>query len=238
MIENINDVINRLEVIKNLGWVKTLRAGSTGIGYTLETLLDIKENNFQQPDLLGFELKSSRHNGASMLTMFTLSPNPPRSNSKLREKYGYISAEYENERKVLHATLSTQRFTEMATGINLKVIEHENKIHIATADEIEEIYWCRERIQKAFNKKIKNSIIMVKAETRGSGVDEHFLFNEVYLLSGFDFEHFMKMIVDGKIFIDLRIGQHRNGKTHDHGTAFRIKASDQIHLFKNIQKLI
>jgi len=238
MIENINDVITRLEVIKNLGWVKTLRAGATGIGYTLETLLDIQENNFQQPDLLGFELKSSRNNGSSMLTMFTLSPSPPRSNSKLRDKYGYISTDYVYDKKVLHATLSTQRFTEMGTGTNIKVVEHENRIHIATNQEIEDIYWCRDRIQKAFNRKIKNSIIMVKADSKGVGADEHFLFNEVYLLSGFDFEHFMKMLTDGKIFIDLRIGQHRNGKTHDHGTAFRIKASDQIHLFKNIQKLL
>lgn len=79
---------------------------------------------------------------------------------------------------------------------------------------------------------------MVKAETRGSGLDEHFLFNEVYLLSGFDFDHFIQMIIEGKIFIDLRIGQYSNGKTHDHGAAFRTKASDQIHLFKNIQRLI
>lgn len=238
MLNNIHDVINKLEIIKNMGWVKTLRSGSTGIGYTLETLLEIAENNFQQPDLLGFELKASRINGASMLTMFTLSPNPPRSNSTLREKYGYISNDYTNERKVLHATLSTQRFTEMGTGVSLKVIEHENKIHIATPAEIEDIYWCRERIQKAFNRKIKNSIIMVKAETRGTGMEEEFLFNEVYLLSGFDFDHFMQMIVEGKIFIDLRIGQYKNGRTHDHGTAFRIKASDQIHLFKNIRRLI
>lgn len=238
MLNNIQDVINRLEVIKNLGWIKTLRSGSTGIGYTLETLLEIAENNYPQPDLLGFELKASRSNGSSMLTIFTLSPNPPRSNTKLREKYGYISTEYLYERKVLHATLSTQRFTEMATGTQIKVIEHENKIHIATPNEIEEIYWCRERIQKAFNRKIKNSIILAKAETRGIGIDEHFLFNEAYLLSGFDFEHFMKMIIEGKIFIDLRIGQYSNGKTHDHGTAFRIKTTDQIHLFRNIQRII
>lgn len=238
MLNNIQDVVDKLEIIKNLGWVKTLRSGSTGIGYTLETLLNIVENNSQQPDLLGFELKACRSNGSSMLTMFTLSPSPARSNSKLREKYGYISTDYANDRKVLHATLNTQRYTAMGTGVNMKVVEHESKIHIATSDELEDIYWCRDRIQKAFNKKIKNSIILVKADTQGTGIDEHFMFNEVYLLSGFDFDHFMNMVIEGKIYIDLRIGQHSNGKTHDHGTAFRIKTTDHLHLFKNIKRLI
>lgn len=48
MLNNIHDVISRLAVIKNMGWVKTLRSGSTGIGYTLETLLEIEENNFHK----------------------------------------------------------------------------------------------------------------------------------------------------------------------------------------------
>jgi len=177
MLVNIQDVIKSLEVVKNLGWVKTLRSGSTGIGYTLEILLEIAENNLQQPDLMGFELKANRSNGSSMLTMFTLSPNPPRSNSVLREKYGYISGDYINEKKILHATLSTQRYTEMGKSVNLKVIGHENRIHIATNQEIENIYWCRDRIQKAFDRKIKNNIVMVKVDTRGTGSDEHFLFN-------------------------------------------------------------
>lgn len=111
MLVNIQDVIKSLEVVKNLGWVKTLRSGSTGIGYTLETLLEIAENNLQQPDLMGFELKASRLNGSSMLTMFTLSPNPPRSNSVLREKYGYISGDYIAMVKhmiMVHARLKAQ----------------------------------------------------------------------------------------------------------------------------------
>ena len=40
----------------------------------------------------------------------------------------------------------------------------------------------------------------------------------------------------GKIYVDLRIGQYHDGKnkgkTHDHGTGFRIKESDQPLLFK------
>lgn len=236
-MNNIEQIKHLLDGIKTRGWVKTLRAGDTGIGYTLETLLNISENNLQHPDFLGYELKSKRKASSnSMMTMFTLSPLPVRSNNILRDKYGYN--DNDTSKKILHTTLSMSKETKMGTGTILKLYNENNAIHIGTDKVIENIYWNKERIEKAFNKKIKNNIILVNAETKGIGKDEEFLFNEAFMLSGFNFESFMTLIQEGKILIDLRIGQYPNGKTHDHGTAFRIKDSDKHLLFKNIEKLI
>ena len=44
-----------------MGFVKTLRKGPTGIGYTLETLLEIDENNISSPDFGEIELKAQRY---------------------------------------------------------------------------------------------------------------------------------------------------------------------------------
>ena len=49
--------------IKEMGFVPSLRKGPTGIGYTLETLLGIDENNDTSPDIEGAELKAHRANG-------------------------------------------------------------------------------------------------------------------------------------------------------------------------------
>lgn len=238
MILDLEDFKNKFIVLKNLGWIKTLRSGSTGIGYTLETLLNIPENNIGAPDFLDYELKAGRINSSSMLTLFTLAPQPARSNSYLRDKYGYISTEYENERKVLHTTLTTQRFSDVTQTKKLKLISSYDRLSISSDIEIENIYWDREHIKKAFDKKIKNKIMYIKAEAQGSGSDEHFLYKEAYIVSGFDFDSFMLLVESGKIFVDLRIGQYKNGKTHDHGTAFRIRAIDQILLFKHIDQII
>ena len=54
-----------------MGYVKTLRNGPTGIGYTLETLLEIKENNISSPDLGEIELKAQRESHTGMTTLFT-----------------------------------------------------------------------------------------------------------------------------------------------------------------------
>ena len=40
----------KLKAVKEKGYVVSLRKGNTGIGYTLETLLGIAENNIKLPD--------------------------------------------------------------------------------------------------------------------------------------------------------------------------------------------
>lgn len=88
----LDEFIERFTKIKNMGWVKTHRAGRTGIGKTLEDLLGIVENNIQGPDFGDYELKSARKNSNSMLTLITKSPDTKAANSVLRLTYGYSSS--------------------------------------------------------------------------------------------------------------------------------------------------
>ena len=62
---------DKLKKIKTLGFVPAKRKGPTGVGYTLETLLDISENNASHTDIEGAELKAHRTNGNSMITLCT-----------------------------------------------------------------------------------------------------------------------------------------------------------------------
>lgn len=101
MIYTLNDFIVEFEKVKAMGWIKTHRAGPTGIGKTLEDLLGIPENNLDEPDFGDYELKSCRIDSNSMLTMFTRAPEPRRANTYLRMKYGYSSIAYDNDEKVL-----------------------------------------------------------------------------------------------------------------------------------------
>lgn len=73
---------------------------------------------------------------------------------------------------------------------------------------------------------------------RGSGSDEEFWFQDAYEVSGFDYDALIKLLEEGKLYIDLRIGQYRDGRTHDHGTGFRIREIDQPLLFKIVNKIV
>ena len=243
MINTLNDFIREYKKIVDMGWIRTHRAGPTGIGKTLEDLLGIVENNIDGPDFGEYELKSCRINSNSMLTMFTLSPLPRGANTTLRIKYGYSSEFYDNYEKVLHATLSGDRFTHIAdTGHSLKFTCKTDGIYIESENGVENIYWSRGNLKKQFEKKYKNKFVYAKADSRGNGVDEEFLFKEAWEVSGFNYDSFIKMLEDGKIYVDLRIGQYhggsKDGKTHDHGTAFRIREYDQQFLFIINKKIV
>ena len=54
---------------------------------------------------------------------------------------------------------------------------------------------------------------MSRQITRGSGKNEEFHFNEAWLMHGFDFDNFIKLLNDGKILVDIRIGQISRRKT-------------------------
>jgi len=65
-------------------------------------------------------------------------------------------------------------------------------------------------------------LIHVYADTKGQDENEEFWFNEAYLLSGFSYENFVSLLKEGVILVDIRIGQYPDGRTHDHGTGFRV----------------
>ena len=56
--------------IKNKGWIKSVRNGSTGIGATFEYLLGMEENNLEIPDYNEIEIKTKRNYSKSYTTLF------------------------------------------------------------------------------------------------------------------------------------------------------------------------
>ena len=55
-----NQLLAMMREIASKGYVKTLRSGDTGVGFTLESLLGISANSSKAPDCRGIEIKSGR----------------------------------------------------------------------------------------------------------------------------------------------------------------------------------
>jgi hypothetical protein len=100
----ISEFKDKFKHIRDIGFVRTKRAGATGIGYTLESLLGISENNSTNPDIEGAELKAHRTNVNGLITLFTFNNKvwkmPPLEAVK---KYGNID---KNGRKGLYYTMT------------------------------------------------------------------------------------------------------------------------------------
>lgn len=71
------ELLNRLRSVASHGWITSLRAGPTGVGFTLEEMLNIRANSSRAPDYKGIELKAGRSIGGKSLSRTTLFSKPP-----------------------------------------------------------------------------------------------------------------------------------------------------------------
>ena len=248
MKDNIQEFKKIIQEIKNFGLIKTNRNGNTGIGKTLEDYCKIPENNHQNADFKGIEIKSQREFTGSYLTLFTKSPTFPRSANKiLRLSYGSSDSQYP-EIKVLHTSLFSNKFNTHSSGVgfSIDINRKDEKISIlvknlATNQIINQnTYWSFASIKNKIENKLK-ILAYISAKTEILNGQEHFHFDKAILLEGLSFDKFINLMEIGKVMIDIRVGAYKTGintgKNHDHGTAFRIAKSDLNLFFDTIEEI-
>lgn len=236
------EFINAFNEVKQLNWTPSLRHGTTGIGYTLETLMGIQENNNDTPDLFGFEIKTHREmTSDSYVTLFTKAPNIPgrRANKLLLEKCGNIN----NNSPVLHASIFAHRNSLVYDKYCFQIVNTTNAIMLVIKDNnnniiLDNIGWSKTILQQSLEKKMKN-LALISAEVKRINNIEFFKYTSCTLYYDISFNKFIDLIEQANIMIDIRLGTYRTGKNtgklHDHGTAFRIKKQDIYHLYSNIE---
>jgi|YNPMSStandDraft_1061717.scaffolds.fasta_scaffold00271_27 hypothetical protein len=164
------ELIEKLKRIKKKGWIKTHRVGTTGVGKTLEDLLNIKENNIPGPNSEVIELKSARKNVSSMLTLFTKDPLPKKANSKILKKFGY-SSQNNPRSKRLETTVNAVSFNTIKSRKGLKIEIKGEKINLISSNKEVLGYWDKKTLKNCFEIKIPK-LLYVKAETRRKGLNE------------------------------------------------------------------
>lgn len=234
--------------IKLKGFVESHRTHNTGIGKTFEDLIGISENNnflADYEDVL--ELKSSRELSTSMVTLFTKAPtNPKGMNSIMRETYGEPDQKA-GGLKTVHTTFSALKFNTFfgKFGFKLEVDEQKRRIYILIKNlqtgKIEniEVYYDFDDIKEVIEKKL-DYVAYIKAETKTENGKEFFNFKKAILLNGLTFDKFIRFVKEGLILYDIRIGVYRSGKmkgkTHDHGSGFRVLKNNINKVF-NVQEI-
>ena len=248
---NYSDFINKLKEIKEMRYVESHRIGDTGIGKTLEDLLGISENNIAGPDFEMYELKSARKNSSSMLTLFTKAPLPNGANRNLLDALGYrqrkVPCDYKQmslegeeieqanvpiNEKELHVTVDSLKPN--CVGL---VLEIKGDCLYISNDKGVEAYYDNDILRASFEKKY-HKLVYVLADNKKEQRKEQFWFNEAYRLHGFGFERFSKLVKDGLLKVDIRIGHYPNGRLHDHGTGFRIMPKFLPECFEKIEKIL
>lgn len=225
----LDEVKNRLSIIKKLGYVKSLRKGPTGIGYTLETLLDIGESNISLPDLDKIELKAQREQHTGMITLFTFNKNAWKMNPlEAIKKYG---SKNKNGRLGIYYTMSIKP---NSVGLFLSVDEISLSVRHSDGNIVTE--WKLAEIAKRFEAKVKN-VLLVKAKSEDRDGVEYFLFDRARLLSHGTSQAILKnQFENEQLLVDLRL--HDKGTiARNHGTGFRIFENSLENLYKKIEEI-
>lgn len=228
---DIIELKNKLSDIKEMGFIVSKRKGNTGIGYTLETLLGLKENNLKTPDFDKIELKSQRKGASNPVTMFTFNRGVWKIHqSELIEKYGYIDT---NNRPSLYCKVNTKSNNQ---GLSLKVEKENVRLYFLNETLIAE--WTGDRLIDRFRNKMP-ALVVVNAETRiNSDGKEEFWFNEAFYLTQPNEDNFLDLIRQDIIIVDVRMHIKENKVVRNHGTGFRIDEGFLNLCFSNREKLI
>jgi len=221
-----------MKEIKNMGFVPALRKGNTGIGFTLETLLGIRENNYSKGDFIDnneyhgilFELKSQRHNkidprkkiknskSSHLISLVTQAPHGGLSNRGLIVLYGYADSKA-RKRKNLYATISATKYIESKHKFvaQMKIKRKGNRLYLLVADK----KVAHVNLNRITHKLENLLIIRADVEWRKCGCrnakahsgkyHEFFHFNKPCIYTGFNQQKFYQLIDDGSIYYDLRM---------------------------------
>lgn len=224
----IEEFKRKFDVLKEKGFIPSLRKGPTGIGYTLEEELGIEENNFALPDIKGVELKSHRTGISSLITLFTFNKKvwqiPPLDAVK---KYG---SKDKNSRLGLYYTMGLKP---NSAGLFLHVNKKEISVRHISGEIV--TIWQTEDLAQRFLEKIP-ALMFVSAFVEERDGVEYFHFYRAQLMKDTSPELLSDQFKAENILVDLRL--HDKGtRARNHGTGFRTHENKLPLLFKHIEEI-
>ena len=224
-----NELLTMLSEVSHKGFIKTMRPGDTGVGYTLETLLGIEANSKKAPDYKGIELKSSRVSkaGNKQTTVFSQVPNWKLSNLKgskdILNKHGRYNAE--KERDQLYHEISCTKPNSYDLQLELKDDWEElRQIYLPDGDENRketDVIWQMDKLIERVEEKHKETM-WVSAETRGKGAEEEFWYTAAKHTSGLDPTALPILLEAGSMTVHYLIKRTPTGAAKDQGYLFKM----------------
>ena len=224
----LSELKSRLLTIKDEGFVRTRRKGPTGVGFTLESLLELTENNLPIPDIGGrVEVKATRSNTNNLITLFTFNKSVwADTQQEIVKRWGYLD---DKGRQSLYTTVSVKKPNHL--GLQLSVSEDATSLsmkHVPSKSLL--ATWDLFSIVGKFLTKLDH-MLFVHADSREVDGVEQFHYKRAQLLSEPSSLTFRDSFASGIVTIDVRMHLNPNGQVRNHGTAFRVSEHNLPDLF-------
>ena len=247
MKENFQELKEKFNEIKNLGWVKSTSHGNGNVGLTFETLLGKERENFPVADYKGIEIKTSiEYYSRPYITLFSSSPDGKYifQTNILKEKYGKKDNTLKNSKK-FYARITGNKFKKINNYYMKLNINYKNKKIILEIYDLNfnlidnDCFWDFSSIQEKIKKKMKY-LAYITAQKRYTYKEVEFKYTNIEFYKIKDLNKFLNLLSKGIIKICFKVGIHKKGikkgKTYDHGTGFEIKKEHIFMLYEKIEQ--
>ena len=217
--EPLTDLLQKFDEVTNQGWIKSLRGGDTGIGYTFESLLGIKENNDKKADFRGIEIKCKhiKQEGSKTSGKINLFQQAPTWSEKLSgferlEKIGKLNDE---GRLTCYSQITTK---ENNLGLLLEVTEKNETIDLLKR--IEQIGLWPYSILEARLLEKHSRTAFIKADVSKSGTQ--FKYKEFIYCEQPSIQKFIQLVLDKEIVFEFTMSEKGNKSVRNHGYPWRL----------------
>lgn len=223
----LSELLSEFDTVSAKGWIDSLREGDTGIGYTFETLLGIKENNDRRADFKGIEIKcKGLKEGVSTATgkinLFQQGPTWLRKASA-KDRIREIGKAGKDGLFACHSQLTTK---ENNLGLLLDIIEKDRKIDLLK--NIDSLgYWTFDTLEKRLAEKHARAV-MVKASTRKSAFRKQFRYEELVYCERPSIDRFVNLVGNRNIVFEFLMSEKPNGSVRNHGYPWRLVREEFI----------
>jgi len=223
--EPLTDLLQKFDQVVEMGWVKNLRSGDTGIGYTFESLVGIEENNDKKADYRGIEikckkLKSEGARSTGKINLFQEAPiwSEHLSNYARLEKIGKLN---DDGRLGCYSQLTTK---ENNLGLHLKANDLRQIVELLK--QFEQIgYWPYYKLEGRLLEKHSRTAF-IKAEISKSGTQ--FKYKEFVYCEQPSIQKFIQLVLSNEIVFEFTMSEKENRKVRNHGYPWRLNHEELL----------
>ncbi len=212
--------------VRGRGWVESMRSGSTGIGYTFETLIGIEENNKQEADYKGIEIKCKhKKDSGGASGKINLFQKVPKWCEKLttKKRIRQIGSIADTGRFSCHSQVTTKANN---LALKLSVDEVEQRIDLLKSLELL-AYWPYGVLANCLAQKHARAVF-VKADVRQSDDKTYFRYDELIYCEQPSMRNFVTLVEERDLVFEFMMSEQENGSIRNHGYPWRLNREDLL----------
>lgn len=222
----LQDLLTKFDAIHGI-WHDAQRTGDTGIGYTFESLLGIKENNDKTADFQGIELKCKRlkdgGTGAhGKVNLFQQTPEWSSKSSSLQRLMN-IGQLNEEGRWACFSQVSTT-----PNNLNLSLLGKAGACQLDLHKDANLIgYWSHQTLEKRLLEKHSRAAFIL-ARVKSTKTGSKFCYEELIYCEQPTIGRFLELVNKNQLVFEFMMSEKLGGKVRNHGYPWRLVREDLL----------